>query len=107
MGSELHVASYQQYNTSQPYHDASHGVIMVHVKGHSGDIGNDYGDTFVQDGKGSGPLSRIWLNRGENRLRNAHGTGHSRRWLYRLSSLLVRDALLVMARSAAVMWCPW
>ena len=40
-------------------------MIMVHVKGHSGDIGNDYADTFVQDGKGSGPFSRIQLSRGE------------------------------------------
>jgi hypothetical protein len=38
---------------------------MVHVKGHSGDIGNDYAGTVVQDGKGSGPFSRIRLNRGE------------------------------------------
>ena len=43
----------------------SDGVIMVHVKGHSGDIGNDYADTFVQDGKGSGPFSRIRLARSE------------------------------------------
>ena len=41
------------------------GVIMIHVKGHSGDIGNDYADTVVQDGKGSGPFSRIRLDRGE------------------------------------------
>ena len=32
---------------------------MVHVKGHSGDIGNDYADRFVQDGKGTGPFSRL------------------------------------------------
>ena len=43
----------------------SGGVIMVHVKGHSGDIGNDYADAFVQDGKGLGPFSRIQLSRGE------------------------------------------
>ena len=38
---------------------------MVHVKGHSGDIGNDYANAFVQDGKGSGPFSRIQLSRSE------------------------------------------
>ena len=25
----------------------SGGIIMIHVKGHSGDIGNDYADRFV------------------------------------------------------------
>eukprot|EP01047_Picozoa_sp_COSAG01_P039141 COSAG01_NODE_3217_length_6400_cov_4.602444_3_plen_262_part_00 len=43
----------------------SGGVIMVHVKGHSGDIGNDYADRFVQDGKGKGPFSRLRLSRSE------------------------------------------
>ena len=43
----------------------SGGVIMVHVKGHSGDIGNDYADRFVQDGKGTGPFSRLRLSRSE------------------------------------------
>ena len=38
---------------------------MVHVKGHSGDIGNDYADRFVQDGKGTGPFSRLRLSRSE------------------------------------------
>jgi ribonuclease HI len=37
----------------------SGGVLMVHVKGHSGDIDNDYADTFVHGGKGSGPFSRM------------------------------------------------
>jgi hypothetical protein len=45
----------------------SGGVIMVHVKGHSGDIGNDYADRFVQDGKGTGPFSRLRLSRSETR----------------------------------------
>eukprot|EP01047_Picozoa_sp_COSAG01_P067868 COSAG01_NODE_9674_length_2372_cov_4.364716_2_plen_87_part_00 len=37
----------------------------LHVKGHSGDIGNDYADRFVQDGKGTGPFSRLRLSRSE------------------------------------------
>jgi ribonuclease HI len=43
----------------------SGGIIMIHVKGHSGDIGNDYADRFVQDGKGPGPYSRLRLSRSE------------------------------------------
>eukprot|EP01047_Picozoa_sp_COSAG01_P050519 COSAG01_NODE_5116_length_4457_cov_5.704161_5_plen_191_part_00 len=43
----------------------SGGVIMIHVKGHSGDIANDYADRFVQDGKGPGPYSRLRLSRSE------------------------------------------
>ena len=43
----------------------SGGVQMIHVKGHSGNIANDYADRFVQDGKGSGPYSRLRLSRSE------------------------------------------
>ena len=38
---------------------------MIHVKGHSGDIANDYADRFVQDGKGPGPYSRLRISRSE------------------------------------------
>ena len=43
----------------------SGGVKMIHVKGHSGDIANDYADRFVQDGKGPGPFSRLRFSRSE------------------------------------------
>jgi hypothetical protein len=39
------------------------GVQLIHVKGHSGDVANDWADTFVQDGKGFGPYSRLRLAR--------------------------------------------
>lgn len=41
------------------------GIKLVHVKGHSGDVGNDWADSRVQDGKGPGPYSRIKLTRKE------------------------------------------
>ena len=32
----------------------------VHVKGHSGDGGNDRADELVQGGKKDGPYARLW-----------------------------------------------
>ena len=54
----------------------SGGVTMIHVKGHSGDIANDYADRFVQDGKGTGPYSRLRLSRSETSAekRDRHST---------------------------------
>ena len=37
------------------------GVRFIHVKGHSGDSGNDRADLLVQWGKGEGPYCRISL----------------------------------------------
>ena len=41
------------------------GVALCHVKGHSGDVYNDYADALVQYGKGDSPYSRLRLARTE------------------------------------------
>ena len=56
--------------TCRDLYEAEHerrngGVILVHVKGHSGDIGNDQADTNVQSGKGPPPYSRLQLSHSE------------------------------------------
>jgi ribonuclease HI len=51
------------YETEHARRDG--GVTLCHVKGHSGDVYNDYADAFVQNGKGDPPYSRLRLARAE------------------------------------------
>ena len=57
----------------------SRDVTFVHVKGHSGDVGNDRADRLVQWGKTPGPFSRFDLGGGgEGEGRTGPVTGHLR-----------------------------
>ena len=67
----------------------SRAVHWVHVRGHSGDGGNDRADELVQWGKAKGPYARLRAlgeGEGDSRFGEANRSHGSKRWVDSLGS---------------------